>query len=113
MLTQGFGKVTNACRSRLQAVERVGGLRFVALWAPLANVLRSTTWGSRAWNLQEYVLSKQALILAKERAYYRCALEGTSEDTCMVKTTQGTLGPIPRILRRTYEHPSWSLDQHI
>jgi hypothetical protein len=71
----GFLKVPNACRRRPQVVQTIGGLRLVALWAPLANILRSTTWGSRAWTLQEYIFSKRALIFTKEQAYYRCTLE--------------------------------------
>ena len=51
---------------------RIGGKRLVGLMPTLLQQIPLSTWGSRAWTLQEALLSPRCLYLSDYQLYYEC-----------------------------------------
>jgi hypothetical protein len=57
----------------MKQYELVQGLKLTGVLPKLEDFLRTTTWDKRAWTYQEKVLSKRAVIVGDQQAYFICS----------------------------------------
>lgn len=64
-----FGK-NSQCTPQLSC--RIGDKTLVTLMPTLSQQIFTTRWGSRAWTLQEALLSRRCIYLSNEQMYFEC-----------------------------------------
>ncbi|KFA54503.1 hypothetical protein S40293_09964 [Stachybotrys chartarum IBT 40293] len=69
-----------------QHVARFDGLEVVEVLPLLGDVRRQSTWMSRAWTHQEWVLSNRRLYFTNVQVYFECAESLRNEDAWVMKT---------------------------
>lgn len=66
----------------LTSIETISGNTFVSVLSPsiAAEAIAKSRWASRGWTLQEFALSKRALIFTGQCAFFRCEEALWAED---------------------------------
>jgi hypothetical protein len=68
-------------RSPPQAIFRHAGVTYLSARRTFGEALRTSSWESRAWCLQEKIFSKRLLIFTDSQVFYHCGASTRFEDT--------------------------------
>jgi hypothetical protein len=72
--------------------QKVGDLRLAVSSPTLATILSSSTWWSRGWTCQEWLMSRRMLVFTEHQVYYLCSAVSQCEDLCLDKAPHFTGG---------------------
>lgn len=83
----------------VQRALRVGHQELLSSMSPPRAIIAMSTWSTRAWTLQEAVLSRRCLYLSHEQAYFECRETNQCETIAFEPTSEekanGVVGPWP------------------
>ena len=106
----GLPRLGSNKRFHPQISCRVGGKRLVGLMPTLSQQIWESPWGTRAWTLQEAMLSNRCLYLSDHQLYYECNAMQCCESLDQARSWAHTLGPDSNPTQEGYV--SWLMSQN-
>jgi len=76
----GLTGIRGKTRISVQEIEQSQQYTVVSALASIENVLSTSTWFTRGWTFQEYLLSKRLLIFTEHQTYFMCRSGQWRED---------------------------------